>query len=414
MPTTRHHAPAVLYFGNDWFAENRTSSHHIALRLAQHFDVYYIECPGLRPPSGSGRDLKKIARAVRRFCAGPRTVAPGIHVMTLLQIPLHRLALVRRFNFLLTWLTVRWLIWRRGLVSRISWFVAPHLAPLVGRLGETTSVYYCVDDYAAFPGVDTAAVRQMDEHLTRHARCVFVASETLLEAKSRLNPNTHFSPHGVDVEHFARAEAGGLPIPADLEHLPRPIVGYFGLVERWIDLDLVAELARRRPSWSFVLIGRLGLPADEAPQLPNLHYLGKKPYADLPAYGAQFDAAIIPYRMSHHVKHINPLKLREYLAMGKPVVSVSIPEIDRFADTVWIARSPEEFLAGLDAAVASADDAAAIRKRMRAVADASWEARVKEILKVVLEDFNAREPARDGVQSERAEMHPEASAKNLT
>lgn len=387
----------ILYFGNDWFAENRTSSHHIARRLAKQFDLFYIECPGMRPPSGSGRDLMKIVRAVRRFMKGPQQVEPGIRVMTLLQIPLHRLAIVRKLNFFLTWLTVRWTTWRHGVRRPVAWFVVPHLAALVGHLGEATSVYYCVDDYAAFPDVDTTAVRRMDELITRNARTVFVTSETLLETKKRINPNTHYSPHGVDVEHFALAQSAGLPVPEDVAHLSRPVVGYVGLVDRWIDLDLMAELARRRPDWSFVMIGRVGIPTDQVPHEPNLHYLGKKPYNQLPEYGARFDAAIIPYRMSHHVQHINPLKLREYLAMGKPVVSVSIPEIDRFAGSICIARTVDEFLTGLDAAVATTSDPAAVKARMDAVAESSWERRVETVLSIALRDLpDARRPRSNG------------------
>ena len=378
---------SVLYFGNDWFAENRTSSHHVARRLAQRFELFYIECPGIRPPSGSGRDLMKIFRALRRFLNGPQQVEPGIRVMTLLQVPLHRFAIIRRLNFFLTWLTVRAVIWRYGLGTRIVWSAMPHVPGLFGRLGEATSVYYCTDDYGLFPDVDTASMRKLDEETTRRARTVFVTSETLLQSKTLVNPNTHYSPHGVDVDHFARAQSKELRAPEDIAQLPKPIVGYVGLVDRWIDLDMVAELARKRPEWSFVFIGRVGFPMEEVPKVPNLHFLGKKPYDRLPEYGAQFDAAIIPYRMSHHVKHINPLKLREYLAMGKPVVAVSIPEIDRFVNDICIARSFDEFLAGLDRAVVTSHDPEAIRQRMAAVSALSWDARVARVLSIALKDL---------------------------
>lgn len=378
---------SVLYFGNDWFAENRTSSHHVAQRLAQRFELFYIECPGIRPPSGSGRDLMKIVRALRRFLNGPQQVEPNIRVMTLMQIPLHRFAIIRRLNFLLTWLTVRAVIWRYGLKRRIVWSAMPHVPGLFGTLGEETSVYYCTDDYGLFPDVDTESVRRLDRETTRKAHTVFVTSETLLQAKREVNPNTHYSPHGVDVDHFGKAQSASLPVPDDIANIPRPIIGYFGLVDRWIDLDMVAEIAKQRPHWSFVFIGRVGFPIEEAPQLPNIHFLGKKPYARLPEYGARFDAAIIPYRMSHHVKHINPLKLREYLAMGKPVVAVSIPEIDRFEQDICIARSFDEFLAGLDRAVATSADPAAIRQRMAAVSELSWDARVRRVLSIALKDL---------------------------
>ena len=126
-------------------------------------------------------------------------------MQTLLQIPLHRFALVRWLNAHLVHWSIRWLMWRKGIRRPILWFVAPHVASLIGRLGESLSVYYVTDDHASMPGIDRDSMRAMDEKLTREAGIVFVASDTLLDRKLALNPNTHYSPHGVDVGHFGRA-----------------------------------------------------------------------------------------------------------------------------------------------------------------------------------------------------------------
>jgi glycosyltransferase involved in cell wall biosynthesis len=345
--------------------------------------VYYIECPGLRAPGKSGRDLKKIGVKLLSFARGARPVSDTLTVRTLLQIPLHRFAVVRAFNRALVRSTIRWVMWRAGVRRPITWFVLPHLGYLIGRLGERLSVYYCIDDYAALPGVDPVAVRTMDEQTTRRADLVFIASDTLLEAKRRLNPATHVSPHGVDLKHFGRSQDDGLQTPADAAALGRPVVGFFGLVERWIDLDLIDYLAECRPGWTFLLIGRVAVPEDQVPRRPNIHYLGRRPYEHLPAYGKQFDAAIIPYRLTQQVLHANPIKLREYLAMGKPIVSVSTPEIDKYADVVEIARSPEEFLSKLDAVLARPLSPAEVRSRMDRVASESWDARLLNVMDVV-------------------------------
>ena len=379
-----------LYFGNDWLAENRTSSHHIARRLARQHRLYYIECPGLRAPSGSGRDLKKIWIKLRRFLSGPRSVAENLKVWTLLQLPFHRFALVRRLNGFLVLATLRWLMWREGIRRPLTWFVQPHLAPIVGRLGERMSVYYCTDDYSAMPGVNERVVRLMDEETTRKSDLVFVASETLLEPKLRLNPNVHVSPHGVDVDHFGQAQDSRLPVPAEMLGMSHPIVGFFGLIERWIDLDLIRFLAESRPQWTFVMIGRLASPAEQLQRLPNVHFLGKRAYEDLPIYGKQFDVGILPYHLNRQVIHANPLKLREYLAMGKPVVSVSTNEIDKYADVVEIAHSPEEFLAKLDSVLSRPSTQAEVQRRIDRVANGSWDAQVDRVLKIVCQYRNER------------------------
>ena len=210
-----------------------------------------------------------------------------------------------------------------------------------------------------------------------------MASETLLEAKRQLNSQTYLSPHGVDLEHFGRALDPGLPVPEDVQGMPRPIVGFFGLIERWIDLDLVAYLAARRPAWSFVMLGRVAVPAGDVPRHANLHFLGKRRYESLPGYGRLFDAAIIPYRLTQQVLHANPIKLREYLAMGRPVVAVSTPEIDKYADVVEIARSPEEFLARLDEVVRAGTSAAAVERRRARVSGEGWGARMEKVMELV-------------------------------
>lgn len=370
----------ILYFGNDWAAENRTSSHHIARWLAKRHRVYYLECPGLRAPKGSARDLKKIWSKFARFFRGPRTSVEGIRVWTLIQLPLHRFRIVRWLNRRLLLGAIRWLKYSQRVRHPIAWFMVPHLASVVGRMGERLSVYYCIDDYSALPDVNEAAVGAMDEEMTRRVDLVFVAAQTLLESKKQLNSTTRVSPHGVDLDHFARARDGTASPPGDICSLQRPIIGFFGLIEKWIDLDLVAYLAQQRPNWTFVMIGRVAVSEDGVPHRANIHYLGTRTYDQLPDYGSKFDAAIIPYRLTRQVINANPIKLREYLAMGKPVVSVSTPEIDKYADVVRIARTYEEFLHHLDEAVGRDSSPAEIARRIERVAREGWDARLETVM----------------------------------
>ncbi len=373
----------ILYFGNDWSAENRTSSHHVARWLASRYRVIYVECPGLRAPKGTGRDLRKVLAKVRLGLSGPRPQPEGPSVQTLLQVPLHRFPWVRRLNRVLMLWQLRRTLTQLGVRAPVTWFVLPHLAGIVGQLGDRLSVYYCIDDYASLPDVDAAAVRQMDEELTRRADLVFVASETLLETKRRLNPETHVSPHGVDFAHFARAQDPALPVPDDIAALPRPVVGFFGLIERWIDLGLVHWLAEQRPHWTFLMIGRVAVPDAEVPRRPNLVYLGRRPYESLPAYGKAFSAALIPYHLTPQVLHANPIKLREYLAMGKPIVSVSTPEIDKFSAHVRIGRSREELLAHLDAAVEVGLTPSDVAAQTALASTMTWDANLRRVIERV-------------------------------
>jgi glycosyltransferase involved in cell wall biosynthesis len=378
MPATPQ-LPPIIYFGNDWFADNRTSSHHVARQLACHTEVLYVESPGMRPPSASARDVRRLFVKLSRALGGAVTVAPSLSVRTLLQLPVHGSAPARALNSFVSGLYARMALRFSGMRKPIVWCTIPHVANFVHRIDRSLLVYHCIDDYAVLPGVDAVAIRAFDEQLSRGADLVAAASGPVYEVKRRQNPRAILMPHGVDVDHFATARTSGA-MPADLQGLGRPIVGFTGLIERWIDLDLVGWLAQQLPQVTFVMIGRVAVPAESVPSAPNLHFLGPRPYESLPAYGRGFDAAIIPYRLTDQVHAANPLKLREYLAMGLPTVAVSTPEIDKFAGVVSVTRTREEFLAALVATLAAGSDPALIRRRMDAVKDVSWATRVDELL----------------------------------
>src|SRR5262245_39983244 len=390
MPTAQG-SPPILYFGNDWSADNRTSSHHIATQLASRCRLVYVECPGLRAPGGSKRDAGKLVRKLGACFRGALVSSSGFPVVTLFQLPFHRYRSVRALNQFLARRTVRALMQRYGLRKPVIHMAVPHLSHLIGRVGEQMAVYYCVDDYSAIPGVNVEAVRAMDEEATRKSDLVFVVSETLLRAKQAANPNTQLSPHGVDVAHFGAARKPG-PVPVDIASLNGSVIGYFGLVEQWMDWEMVGWLAVQRPQWQFVMLGRVGVPQDRLPARPNLHFLGKKPYAELPAYGRRFSAAIIPSRLDHRfAQHASPLKMREYLAMGVPVVAMATPENRKFADVAALAKTREQFLAQLDSAVARPITPDEAERRMARVANQTWEARADAVLTAVREVYSAKE-----------------------
>jgi glycosyltransferase involved in cell wall biosynthesis len=384
----------VLYFGNDWFAENRTSSHQLARQLAQRFRVFYVECPGWRAPRGSGRDLKKVFVKLWRFLRGTRTTDEGLRLRTLFQIPFHRFSAVRWLNRRIIKTTLAWMKLRHGIKNPVTWFHVPHVPFLVGDLGERFAVYYCIDDYAAYPGVHPETVRTMDDETTRKADVVFVASDTLLAGKQTLNPNTHVSPHGVEFEHFAKAQDSALPVPADVAHLNGPVVGFFGLIESFIDLEMIDWLAEQRPGWQFLFLGRVAVPAESLPKRPNVHFVGKRPYSELPAYAKRFDACVIPYRPGDWSFHANPIKLREYLATGKPVVAVETPQVKKFADVVEVATSREEFLARLDKVIGSPPSPDEVARRMARVAGSGWAARATAVIDTLRAEVAAGRPDR--------------------
>jgi glycosyltransferase involved in cell wall biosynthesis len=372
----------IIYFGNDWNAENRTSSHHIAARLAKRHPLLYVDCPGLRAPKASGRDVKKLLKKLTQAAALPRKVGEQTWHMVLPQFPFRRLPLAAELNRELGALLVRRAARHLGMERPLLWFAVPHPGILLGHLGERSSVYYCIDDYSALPDVDKEQIRALDRRLTENATQVFVSALTLLDAKKGMNPNLVYSPHGVDVEHFGQAGDPEFPVAEPARNLGHPVIGFFGLIEGWIDLELLHFLARSRPGWTFLLLGRVAVDVSALEKLGNVIFPGPQPYATLPSWAKAFDVAIYPGGQNEFVRNANPLKIREYLATGKPVVSVWSREVERFGNVVRIARSHEEFLREIDDVLAN-DTAEAREERLRAVATMSWDARVDEVMATV-------------------------------
>jgi glycosyltransferase involved in cell wall biosynthesis len=371
----------VVYFGNDWYAENRTSSHHVAMRLAAVAPVLYVDSPGLRAPSASGRDFRRLFAKLAATLRRPTQIGERFWHCTVPQLPFRRIPGVETINRWFGSWAVRRAMRAVGLERRISWFVVPHPGFMAGRLGEALCVYYCIDDYAAHPGVDTDLIGRRDEELTRRADIVFVAPPSLLDAKKAMNPETFFSPHGVDAALFSRAANPDTPIAEGARAIAHPIVGYFGSLHEWIDLALIEWLAVSRPAWNFLLVGHAAADVSALRTLANVHLVGPQPYRTLPEWAKAFDVAIIPYKLNRQVANANPLKLREYLATGKPVVSVRNPEIEKFAEWVRIADDRDAFLAALDDALRG-DPPGAAAARIAAVADQTWDRRVDEVIEI--------------------------------
>lgn len=377
--TSQFGGRGIIYFGNDWHSENRTSSHHVAIRLAQRTPLLYVSSPGLRAPTASGRDLRRMLRKLLATLRPPVRIEGNLWHCTVPQLPFRRIPGVDLLNRWFGCWAVRRAARAAGIRRRISWFVVPHPGFLAGRLDEDLCVYYCIDDYAAHPGVDARLIGARDEDLSRRADLLFVAPPALLATKQALNPHTVFSPHGVDLDLFARSADPATEIAVAARDLPHPVVGYFGSLHEWIDFELIEWLALQRPHWSFLLVGHEAADLGNLRRLPNVHLPGAQPYAQLPGWARAFDAAIIPYRLNRQVANANPLKLREYLAAGKPVVSVRNVEIEKFAEWVRIADNRASFLDALDAAVDD-NSAQACARRMAAVADQSWDRRVDEVV----------------------------------
>ncbi len=258
---------------------------------------------------------------------------------------------------------------RHAIEEYVLWYYTPMAIPFTRHLMPRAVVYDCMDELSAFAGAPSR-LHEHEAELFRRSHLVLTGGHSLYEAKKGRHHNIHPLPSSVDVEHFARARREQ-PEPADQAAIPRPRLGFFGVIDERMDLRLLADVARARPDWHIVLLGPV-VKIDPAtlPRLPNIHYLGKKAYEELPTYLAGWDVALLPFARNDATRFISPTKTPEYLAACKPVVSTSIRDVVRpygELGLVRIADTPGGFVAAIEECLdeergASAEHLRAVRR----------------------------------------------------
>lgn len=365
----------MLCFSHDWSGDPLSKTHLMRL-LARDNRVLWVNSIGYRTPSASRQDARRTLRKLAAAAAPLRQPLPNLFVLNPLIIPAHGSAAIRRFNGWALRLQVRRAMRTLRMRRPINWVFNPAAALVAGALDEDLLIYYCVDEYAALSGVCPEHLRSLEQELLTNAHVVVVSSERLRQSKGVLRPDALLVRHGVDWNHFRQALVPGTSVPPDLARLPRPVLGYFGLLSRdWVDVDLIAHAARSLPDTTLALIGRQTMDLSALRGLPNVHLLGHRPYESLPGYCKGFDAAMIPFPISEVTLNANPLKAREYLAAGLPVISTDIPEA-RVLPHVRLATTRDEFVAHARAALAQPGPNPLVSDAVR---DQSWESRLAQV-----------------------------------
>ncbi|MCE5276581.1 MAG: TIGR03087 family PEP-CTERM/XrtA system glycosyltransferase [Planctomycetaceae bacterium] len=367
----------ILCFASGYDAPP-TSKHHVMHELARRNTVLWVCYHGSRTPTIAGHDLKHLAGRLRNVFSGVRQVRENLHVLTPLVVPLPGSAAAKAINRrLLKWQINRALARLRCGPLQI-WSFCPDVAYLVEGFDAERVLYYCVDDFASFSGYDSNLMLSQERALCHRADLVVATSQALYDAKKSLAHDTLLVPHGVDWEHFAKAlSESSRAVPADIAAIPSPRVGFFGLIRDWVDLDLIAAVARRRRQWHFVFLGDSAVDLTPLQALPNVHFLGPRPYGALPDYCRAMNAAMVPFKLNALTAAVNPIKLREYLSAGLGVVSTPLPEVQALGDLVEIAAGPEAFEAAVERLLSC--DAGHRLRRSQSMSDQTWQQKVQQI-----------------------------------
>ena len=274
-----------------------------------------------------------------------------------------------------------------GFHNPLLWVYSPVTVDCVDRIPHSGLVYDCVDRHSAYGGLmNPAQVDAMELELAAKTDMTFATAASLAARLQKAQPKAQFIPNGANFERFFEATKPQ-PVPEDMKNIAHPVFGFVGALQTCIEYGFVEQAAKARPDWNFVWIGneKPGVELSALRALPNVHFLGVKPNAELPKYLAQFDVCLNLFDAGPLSKDVSPLKFYEYLATGKPIVSTRQPDqILQFADIIHIADDAEGFILACQAALEDTQPART-QARIEAGRSSSWDARVGEICAVLRE-----------------------------
>jgi len=364
----------LLCFSHDWSGDPLSKTHLMRI-LARDNRVLWVNSIGYRAPTASKADVSRAFKKLKAATNALSEPEKNIFVLNPLAIPIYGRPRIRELNKSLLRFQVKRAMRTLGFKNPINFVFNPAAAVIAGALDEEQLIYYCVDEYTAFSGVASRSLAEMEEQLMRKSDLVIVSADRLFQSKARINSNTVLIRHGVDFNHFRKALDPDTTVPEEIRNLPRPVIGFFGLIADWVDLELIAAVAKRFPGGSVVMVGKSTTDTKVLEQEPNIHLLGRKTYESLPGYCKGFDVALMPFRINELTLNANPLKVREYLAAGLPVVSTAIPEVEVLG-LCRIGTDRESFVREVEIALQEPGPSGERSERVRSE---SWDARVDEL-----------------------------------
>ena len=353
--------------------------------------VIFVNSISMGLPGLAHKDLlPRIKRKLGSYSKLARQTDEGITVVSPASLPFFGSAAARTFNRHLIGAQIKRLAQRRGLTKPILWIAIPTAADMIGTLDEAAVVYHVSDKYDANTmdhATDPALIRRLHERAIDAADLVFYSGRKLFNEATRGVDRSYLLEQGVDYDHWRRVGDGTVAVAPEIAKIPRPRLGYFGAIEPWlVDQELIKRASSERPAWHWVFIGNKsrGLEIEE---LPNVHFLPPVPYAELPCYAAGFDVCVLPWETEQSfTSYGSAIKVREYLATGKPVVISPLPEYEPLRDVLRIARTRDDFMRLVEEALHDSDPGAAAR-RQASVASGTWDARaewVSDLIEKVL------------------------------
>jgi glycosyltransferase involved in cell wall biosynthesis len=370
----------ICFGGEDWWYHHPHSKAHLMRKFALAGNkVIFVNSISMGLPGLAHKDLlPRIKRKLGSYSKLARQTEEGITVVSPASLPFFGWAAARALNRKMIGAQIRKLAKSRGLSEPILWIAIPTAAEMIGSFDESAIVYQVSDKYDANTmdhATDPVLIRRLHEQAIDAADLVFYSGRKLFNEATRGKDHSYLLEQGVDYQRWSQINTA--TVAPEIEKIPHPRLGYFGAIEPWlVDQELIKRAALERPEWQWIFIGNKSRGV-EIEELPNTHFLPPVPYADLPAFAAGFDVCVLPWETEQaFTSYGSAIKVREYLATGKPVVISPLPEYEPMGDVLRIARSRDQFLELVEDALSETDPAAPAR-RQAAVASGTWDARAE-------------------------------------
>jgi glycosyltransferase involved in cell wall biosynthesis len=379
----------ILCFSSTDWDEIWGSRQQIMSRLGQRgHRVFFIERPAglehlLRYP-----DIRK--NKMQRWQQGLQNISDNVWIISLPPLFPGRYYStgINVINQWITLVSIKSQLSKLKIDSPLLWIYNPEQGNLIGKFNESLSVYHCIDEFTAgTSGRKKQIITQLENQLLSRVDIVLANSLPTYQNKRSINPNTYRISSGVDFDLFTSSKENE-EVSSILSEIPRPRIGFVGNLNDRIDFPLIEFIANQQPSWSFIFIGGTYPLSHDDPSIkrlksiPNCHLLGKKPYPQIPALINAFDVCFLPFVQDERAYFRSPLKLYEYFAAGKPVVATPLPETQEFSNILFLAESPEQFVAGLEKALFE-NDPSLEQKRKLIARQNSWDVKVDMIEKII-------------------------------
>lgn len=381
----------VILSTADWDNPFWTNKQHVAVALSKlGYRVFYIDSLGLRRPSINSSDLSRIKKRFKKACRAPIEVQDNIWVWSPIVLPFQGYSIARLSNklFFSAWLSY-WLK-KFGFKKDLLWTYNPLTTRLLNTKDFSCLVYHCVDEIKAQPGMPVEILEVAEEQLCMEANIIFATAPNLYQSRKKYNNSTYYFSNVADFEHFNRATLPSTRVPSEIQQMKTPIVGFVGAISGYkVDFGLIEFVAKCCSDIQFVLIGKIGegdpwTNSQELEKLSNVHLIGPRNYRDLPGYLKGMTAAMLPNHINEYTDSMFPMKFFEYLASGKPVVSVALKAIQEHAEFCYIAKTYEQFVDYLRLACNNPEQG--IVQRIQLAKSYTYDSRMIKMMEIVEEN----------------------------